>query len=445
MGKRSRKKSRRSRKKTKSIRSKNKKQFVEPKLLTGPTPVSEANHVTTVFQDSGMLEMCRTRWQHGEWQALLDLSLDDIRNDYERGKTAALLASVHSSQGNSEQAKEFFTAAMSWGCGHNVAARLMISATLNTLGRANTTIGDEERAESAFAEAIAIVEPRADVALLGRMRRIRETVDLGFQDEAVALVEDQILNARENPSESQNGLPMIASALDMLEQRFESIKERTGKGSIDLPTQQHLKRPRIIVIASAPRSASTWAYNATRFLLEQAGDDVYATWCAHYRGVIEGDTRTHVVKVHERNQVTFPYDVMITTRRNVIDRIASLIRMGWLPKNEQAIKNAVRGTTEAEEHWITLSEAVIDFDQIKNRPERAIHEIAQALDVPCTSVIAQKVIAQIQAMPEPEKEYDPFTLLHPGHNSDGTETAELAAWVRDFFEKHDIDPKQHEA
>lgn len=395
--------------------------------------------VATVFAPAGLLESYRTRWQHADWAGLIQLSLDDIRTDPDREKLAALIASVHSGFGDPEQARAFFAAAMEWGCDRRVAAQLMMSAAQNTLGRANTAIGDTALAERAFNEAIALVEPRADVALLGQMRRIRETVGMGLRDEAMRLVDKEILSVGAAPEMQARRLPMTATPLDLPEQPAQPVKGQgehdpvPGPRGSDKPGQA---RQRVIVIATAPRTGSTWVYNAVRFLLEQAGIDVYATWYEHYRGVEGSSAQTHVVKVHEKNELTFPYDYLITTTRDLPERLASLIRMGWLAKEKKALQSVAERTTDAERLWHELADLIVDFDLISRRPERAILEIAHVLDVPCSVPAARQVIAQIKALQQPDRnqKHDPLTLLHPGHQSDGTETQELAAWVRSALE-----------
>jgi hypothetical protein len=386
-----------------------------------------------VFPETGMLEMCRNRWQHGEWQALLELGLDEIGADRERGKLAALVASVHGAAGDAQKARLFFAAAMQWGCDRNIAARLMVSATLNTLGRANTAIGDHERAQLSYTQAIAVVEPRADVQLLGRMRRIRETVSLGFHAEAATLVQEQILTARAEPERSADQVPMIAEALDLLERRVDGLG---GKGKGKVPAPSH---PRTVVVATAPRTGSTWVYNAVRFLLEAGGNEVYASWHEHYRGATEGDSRVHVVKVHEPRQITFPYDTLITTERDLVERLASLIRMGWLARTDAAVLKARKWSIQLQAFWVEHSDLVLDFEQIEQRPERAVQELARTLGVSCNVVEAERIATRIEDLHEPAagEKYDTETLLHPGHHSDGVETAEIAAWVRRVFEQAD--------
>lgn len=427
--------------KAKTPKKKAKRTGLRHKLEAPPPPGQVAVAPSdTVFAQPGLLEHYRARWQHADWTALIQVGIGDIRSDPDRGKLAALIASVHSAFGDLEKARAFFTAALEWGCDRRIATQLMISAAQNSLGRANTAIGDTVGAARAFNEAIALVEPRSDVMLLGQMRRIRETVNMGLRSQAMRLVDEQILSVRAEPEKQAQSLPMIATALDLLEQRSAAMKKPGRPASTgDDETASGFGRPWTIVVGTQPRTGSTWVYNAVRFLLEQAGVEVYASWCEHYRGGRDSDKRTHVVKVHEEKQLTFPYDLLITTHRDLADRLGSVIRMGWLSKTEEAVLNARRWAVRMDEFWASRSDLVIDFDQIESNPENAILGIARVLGVSADHNVAQRVIGQIRALRQParDQKFDPLTLLHPGHQSDGSETRELSAWVRSILDKQD--------
>ncbi len=422
---------------TRKKKAKRRKARHNPALSVEPEKMQIAKG-NSVFVQNGLLESYRTRWQHADWMSLLAVEIDDIRTDPDRGKLAALLGSVHSAFGDPATAEELFMLAADWGCDRRVAAQLMISAIQNTIGRANTAIGDLDRAELAFNEAVALIEPRADVALLGQVRRIRETVNMGLQDQARQLVDAQILSLRKAPEVQARSLTEIAETLVLPEWHSQVIKTQSLPNvAINYTPTMSKVHPRTVVVGTSPRTGSTWVYNAVRFLLEATGAGVYASWCEHYRGPIKGDTRTHVVKVHEPDHLTFPYDILITTHRDLAERLGSLIRMGWLAKAESAVVNARKRALKLDDFWATRSNLVVSYENIEHQPECVILEIAHALRIPADLSIVQQVNSKILAMSQPEygQKYDPLTLLHPGHKSDGTETAELAGWVRAVLDK----------
>ncbi len=169
----------------------------------------------TVFHQDRLLEPSRTKWQYGEWEALLSLDPAEIQRDQERAKLMLLVAAAHSHFGNTKDAMTAARQAVSWGCDRRLLARVLISALANSLGRVAASLDDPAAAEH-FQEAIRLVEPRADARLLGRTRQIRETARLGLLPEAGRLIDADLTEARAAPADHSARLAILDSELELL-------------------------------------------------------------------------------------------------------------------------------------------------------------------------------------------------------------------------------------
>jgi FkbM family methyltransferase len=181
-----------------------------------------------IFTQDSLLEACRTQWQYGEWDALLQLGEADIIRDRERGKLAALMASVHGHAGDAATAKAFAARAISWGCDRSTLIRLMISAAQNTLGRAAAAIGEDDVARARFREAITTVEPRANAKLLGRTRQVRETARMGLLPDAQKLLEADLEVVKADPDEHRGRMKILNTEFNLLKHEL-SLSLRRGQ------------------------------------------------------------------------------------------------------------------------------------------------------------------------------------------------------------------------
>ncbi|MEM9155856.1 MAG: hypothetical protein AAGB13_12620, partial [Cyanobacteria bacterium P01_F01_bin.33] len=90
----------------------------------------------------------------------------------------------------------------------------------------------------------------------------------------------------------------------------------------------------VILCAGMKRSGSTWLYNVLRVLLqEHTTYQVYGAWVSDYDA--KNLAPIHLIKVHGFNSQLLDYsDLVFTSRRDIRDVIASLIRKGWIePSN----------------------------------------------------------------------------------------------------------------
>lgn len=191
-----------------------------------------------------------------------------------------------------------------------------------------------------------------------------------------------------------------------------------------------------ILVASAPRSGGTWLFNATRLVLGLKGGDVHAAWCQDYDR--EHPAEYHVVKAHGPNQVSFEPSTILTTHRDVYERLASLMRMGWLQTSPSAVLAAHQAQNSVYEYWKQRSALEIEYGTIIDAPSEAIGAIGKALGVDITAQQALDFAGKLNEIEAPsEGSYDRTTLLHKNHRSDGTVTAATAAQIRDLIAKAD--------
>lgn len=189
--------------------------------------------------------------------------------------------------------------------------------------------------------------------------------------------------------------------------------------------------PQVIVVAGVPRSGSTWVFNAVRQLYSLDDRKAYCAWCADYRPQEHAGCDVHVVKLHDREQLAFDHDLLLTTERDVTEQLASLVRMGWLDKDPAGIRAAAEGHLSLARHWLSMSDCNICYEDITGRPEGAVLQLAESLGVACTLVQAQKIAARLSALSAPESgSYDPETLLHPGHRGSEEARKEALSVVR---------------
>lgn len=313
----------------------------------------------------------RTPWLDGDWSALLELAEPDLETLPERGRVAAFLAAAHGQLGHQEQAHRLARQARDWGCPRREVARILCSSAHRTLGRVACLLDEDEMATQLF-------EAAAQMGLA----RMSLSGDLGGR---VARTEGAT--------------------------------------------------PFVIVVAGVPRSGSTWLFNALRHTCLAAGMQTYATWCADYDPAQHSDADIHIVKLHSAEDLTFAYHRILTSRRDLVERLGSVMRMGWLKQDAQSIRNAARRHAGLAAYWRGRTDYELAFEDIRQRPEQVIAEMAQVIEVPCSVQDAAQIVQELEAMKKPQKldekhDHDVKTLLHPNHRAKTTERAQFVEIVK---------------
>ena len=189
-----------------------------------PPALQEAS--AGLFASAGLLEDCRTKWQYGDWAALTALDIAAVAEDPDREKIACLIAAAHGQCDAQDQARRFARQALDWGCSRGILARVLVSSVQNSLARVATSLELPEAARAHFEEAISLVEPRADVALLARTRQIRETARAGLLPQAAQALEEELQIIRETPEDHAPRLRILASDIEQLRHELSIALQR---------------------------------------------------------------------------------------------------------------------------------------------------------------------------------------------------------------------------
>lgn len=369
-----------------------------------------------MFSSDLLLEDCRTKWQYADWEALTDLEVEDIQDDDDRSKIALLISVAHSQLGNLSKARSYAKLSIQWGCSRDIVSRLLISSVENTLGRASNLLDEEGRSIDHFLSSVSLAEPRADASRLANTRRIRELTRDGLYTSAVKSVEEE-LNFLATKNRTQDpDIAALGLEVKMLRKRSSLTRLDMIDSDLSLDDRTLEMKRLVVLVAGVPRSGSTWVYNATRYLFEHGGAKVYGSWIGDYSPEEHQDCPIHIVKLHTPEQLKTDYDLIITTNRPLEDRLASLVRMGWLAADEEKIKSSAVGQVKLEKYWSRLTDLEVSFNEIIKDPVNAVLKIASATGVLCTFEQAVEIAGKLSRMRVPESDQpDPVTLIHPKH------------------------------
>lgn len=121
---------------------------------------------TIVPYDENLLERAKIQWRFGDWQSLVAIDHNSLKQHPERAKLALLAAAGHAQMGDTATARQLIDLAEDWGCSKRLIAQILIAGVHNCLGGAATVIGQEARAFAHFKDSVAIGTPENDAKLL---------------------------------------------------------------------------------------------------------------------------------------------------------------------------------------------------------------------------------------------------------------------------------------
>ncbi|WP_375278973.1 hypothetical protein [Alteromonas australica] len=195
------------------------------------------------------------------------------------------------------------------------------------------------------------------------------------------------------------------------------------------------KKNKLVLVASIPRSGSTWMFNCIRLIFKLKNIDFYSDWYDSYDP--QNQSPIHLVKLHDPEYYLASLaDIVITTRRDVRNSVASLIRMKWLEREEDAIFNVTdRLVNFVHPFWESKSNLEVEYCDLKNAPESVISRVAEKIGLPLNEKQAMTISAQLKNL-KPPKKFDTETQLHPNHRgeSDTNFTTELSSDIVNMFE-----------
>lgn len=262
---------------------------------------------------SPLVETARMRWQFGDWENLVSLDRQAIAGDPERGTLALLMASAHLQLGDQGSARVWVEDALEWGCDKKMMARVLIAGTHNTLGRIAAVRRQEIRALNHFRNAVDGVG--GDERLASQARSIAEIAKLNLVDQAISVMK-------------MERAPGMAAPPDALEvHRADKLRSHLLGGPDS--GKPGGKARRAIVIAGMRHSGSTALFNIVRLALERQQVEFVSLYSEGVRSehLDDPDAPLLLIKTHEfRDDVAAQADVVITTRRDLRDTVASAKR-----------------------------------------------------------------------------------------------------------------------
>lgn len=140
--------------------------------LTRGVDVTQAASSFTAY-DETLLDVCRTRWQFGDWTRLAAIDLEVLLHHPDRSKIALLVASAHFQLDRRHQAHRLLQLALDWGASLKQAVQMLISGTHQSLAEAHLLINHPEPAREHFREAIRNGGVPGDSDLLAEARALR--------------------------------------------------------------------------------------------------------------------------------------------------------------------------------------------------------------------------------------------------------------------------------
>lgn len=178
-----------------------------------------------------------------------------------------------------------------------------------------------------------------------------------------------------------------------------------------------MPRPHLVLAAGMARTGSTWLYNAVRYCFLCGGRSVYGAYVDAYEPAIEADV--HVVKVHNFDgDLQRGAHIIVTTRRDLRDVAASMVRKGWVSDDPMALDIYLRQTLVLQhDAWRRHSDLEVDYEEIVRDPTTAVRRMVGILAVPaapeavaqCLEVLRRTVLCDV----------DRTTQMWPGHVTDG--------------------------
>lgn len=180
-----------------------------PAAPVGLSPSTTGSLGEQLFVDDHLMEASRTRWQYGEWDELASIPPDVIERHPDRARLALMAAAARSHRGEIAETRALLRSAAQWGCDKRLIARVLSSMVHNSLGRMATALAEPADSSRHFSEALALVEPRSDPALLARTRQVREMARMGLLTDAARLAVEKLGNIP-----ADDARPILSSAGD---------------------------------------------------------------------------------------------------------------------------------------------------------------------------------------------------------------------------------------
>lgn len=176
--------------------------------------------------EAGRLDQAREQWRAGDWSALARIVDEPVETHPDRARLALLAAAGLAQAGRMAETRLWVLRARDWGCPDALIARLLLSGACSSLGRAALLLDDDAHAMALFEQALAIVEPQAETAVRGRIRKLHEWVRIGRLPEAVDLLREEVENAPPAALVAADTRRILVSSVKMMQQELALMQKR---------------------------------------------------------------------------------------------------------------------------------------------------------------------------------------------------------------------------
>ncbi len=361
--------------------------------------------------DPSLLDRARQQWQHGDWESLVDIAEIDLGHHPDRAKLALLAAAGYQQLDDMDNCKKYVRIARQLGCDNQIIARLLLAGVHNSLGKLAALKKDDEKTRSHFGAAVNLrmSGKTQDLNLARHARSVKEIAKLGLLAQAAELIDVKVSNlglSRLDSVKQQASIALLKNQqqeLLFLTRDNAGIRKKTGRVEL------------LILVASIPRSGSTWLYNCVKQLLQTKYKEIYSCWTEDYEP--ENQSPIHVVKVHYPDpDLAQKADIIISTRRDIRDVAASLVRMKWDEKGDKFIEELSWIVNTVHPFWNVITNLEIEYHQIIKSPEYIVEQVGHTLGIHISPRKAKQISLDLANMKTPDR-YDKNTQLHPNHRA----------------------------
>lgn len=335
--------------------------------------------------DENLLERSRTQWQFGEWRSLAKLDYKTLQHHPDRAKLALLATAGLLQVGNSSKARKYIRLALDWGVSEKLISQILIATVHDSLGRISALAGYQSRAIRHFESAAAIGAPGCDLHLTAMARASYQVGPL------------------------QIGERSVSHPLGRLHMFDSQVAPSTAFTEVMNPTT--------IIIAGMRHSGSTALYNIVRLALEYASIPFVGGYSENtdLQEQVLDVSKMRLIKTHEfRDDIASCSAIVITTRRDLRDTVASALRRGFstLKKMGGPVEYA-KYNRMLHDVWLSCSNYIFNYERFM---DDSVHEIKKLLKFIGLAYLSAEDIAQsITCLPT--NQYD-VTLLTPDHITD---------------------------
>lgn len=148
----------------------------EPLAANEHIAVIEPEPATIEPYDDALLDVCRTRWQLADWEALVQIEGETLHNHPQRAKIALLVAAAFFQLGRNQEAQRLLQSALDWGASSRQAAQMLMSGTFYSLAEARALLDHAEEARAHHLDALRTGGVPGDVELIARVRMMRNSL-----------------------------------------------------------------------------------------------------------------------------------------------------------------------------------------------------------------------------------------------------------------------------